>query len=81
MLLSDKVALITGSARGTGAGIAERFARVARALDVHETRILAELDAAQGSPQDIGGYYMPDRERAAAAMRPSQTLNEIIDGA
>ncbi|MFW6201578.1 MAG: NADP-dependent isocitrate dehydrogenase, partial [Gemmatimonadota bacterium] len=35
--------------------------------------------AAQGEPQEIGGYYLPDPERAAAAMRPSRTLNEIID--
>jgi isocitrate dehydrogenase len=60
--------------------LSERFGPLAGALAEHATRILGELDAAQGSPQDIGGYYMPDRERVAAAMRPSRTLNEIIDG-
>ena len=35
---------------------------------------------AQGSPQDLGGYYRPDPARAAAAMRPSKTLNGIIEG-
>lgn len=60
--------------------LAERFAPVAAALGENETRILEELDAAQGSPQDLGGYYRPDPARAAAAMRPSTTLNGIIEG-
>jgi isocitrate dehydrogenase len=64
----------------TDPGLADRFLPVADALSSGEERILSELDAAQGSPQDIGGYYRPDSERAAAAMRPSATLNEIIDG-
>ena len=41
--------------------------------------IVEELNAAQGSPQDIGGYYRPDPDRAAAAMRPSAALNGIIE--
>jgi isocitrate dehydrogenase len=60
--------------------LAERFARVASALAEHEDAILVELSAAQGSPQDLGGYYLPDHERAAEAMRPSATLNGILDG-
>jgi isocitrate dehydrogenase len=60
--------------------LAERFSDVAAALQANEARIVAELNAAQGSPQDVGGYYMPDPVRAAAAMRPSETLNRIIDG-
>jgi isocitrate dehydrogenase len=59
--------------------LAERFRPVAAALADNEARIIAELDAAQGSPQDVGGYYMPDPDRAAAAMRPSETLNRIIE--
>ncbi len=43
-----------------------------------ETRILAELNSAQGVAMEVGGYYKPDPELAAAAMRPSATLNEII---
>ena len=39
-----------------------------------------ELIAAQGSPQDVGGYYHPDSKKAYAAMRPSATLNAIVDG-
>ena len=38
-----------------------------------------ELLAAQGKPQDVGGYYHPDDAKAAKAMRPSATLNAIID--
>ena len=63
----------------TDRALAERFAPIARALAANEETIMRELDAAQGSPQDIGGYYMPDPERAAAAMRPSGTLNRILD--
>jgi isocitrate dehydrogenase len=60
--------------------LAEHFRPVAEALAANESTILTELTAAQGSPQDLGGYYRPDPERAAAVMRPSATLNAIIDG-
>ena len=60
--------------------LADRFSSVAATLAEKEETILSELDAAQGQPQDIGGYYNPDPEKAAAAMRPSETLNRIIDG-
>ena len=40
----------------------------------------AELIAVQGSPADIGGYYRPDGEKAAAVMRPSETFNRILAG-
>ena len=43
-----------------------------------EYKILEELNAAQGDPVDIGGYFMPDDQKASEAMRPSQTLNRII---
>jgi isocitrate dehydrogenase len=56
------------------------FAPVAQSLAENETRILEELNGAQGARQDIGGYYRPDFERTSAAMRPSATLNGIIDG-
>jgi isocitrate dehydrogenase len=39
---------------------------------------VAELDGAQGSPVDVGGYYHPDPDRALAAMRPSATLDEAL---
>ncbi len=56
-----------------------RFIKVARQLADHEAEIIEELNAAQGQPVDIGGYYYPDPERSAKAMRPSPTLNEIVD--
>jgi isocitrate dehydrogenase len=62
------------------AALAQRFAPVASALEENEETIISELNGAQGDPQDIGGYYWPDLDRAAAAMRPSKTLNNIIEG-
>jgi isocitrate dehydrogenase len=59
--------------------LAAVFAPVAEALAANEQTIVAELVAVQGSPVDIGGYYRPDGERVAAVMRPSATLNGIID--
>jgi isocitrate dehydrogenase len=59
--------------------LAERFEAAARALSENQSAILDELNAAQGMPVDIGGYYNPDEALAAAAMRPSATLNAIID--
>jgi isocitrate dehydrogenase len=58
--------------------LAARFAPAAKALAENEERIVSELNAAQGAPVDIGGYYQPDNELAFAAMRPSATLNAII---
>jgi len=59
--------------------LAQRFQSVASALEENEGKILSELNAAQGARQDIGGYYRPDPDRVARAMRPSETLNAIID--
>jgi len=56
-----------------------RFAKVAKELGENEARIDKELTDAQGSPVDIGGYFRPDRVKADKAMRPSATLNAIID--
>jgi len=59
--------------------LAEKFAPVAKALKENEDTIISELLAAEGKAQDIGGYYHPDDAKAEAAMRPSATLNKIID--
>jgi isocitrate dehydrogenase len=56
-----------------------RFTGVARELGDNEEKINGELIAAQGSPVDMGGYYQPDEVKTACAMRPSATLNAIID--
>jgi isocitrate dehydrogenase len=55
------------------------FAPLARELADHEETIVAELAAVQGQPVDIGGYYWPDRTKAAEVMRPSPTLNAALD--
>jgi isocitrate dehydrogenase len=68
------------AAQGSDGALADRFAPIAEALGDAEQAILRELDAAQGAPQELGGYYRPDPELAAAAMRPSPSLNAIIDG-
>jgi isocitrate dehydrogenase len=54
------------------------FAPVAQKLAEVESVILAELQSVQGHPVDLGGYYHPDDQKAAAAMRPSETFNEIL---
>ncbi len=59
--------------------LAEKFAPVAKALKENESKILEELLAIEGKAQDIGGYYHPDDAKAEAAMRPSATLNAIIN--
>ena len=61
------------------AELAARFSGPAQALADSEDKILAELLDAQGAAVDIGGYYQPDDALATAAMRPSPTLNAIID--
>ncbi|MDR2674105.1 MAG: NADP-dependent isocitrate dehydrogenase [Opitutaceae bacterium] len=60
--------------------LAARFAPTAGKLAANETRITAELLAVQGRPVDIGPYYRPDDAKAAAAMRPSPTFNQILAG-
>jgi isocitrate dehydrogenase len=62
------------------AELAARFKPVAEALAANEDKIVEELLAAQGAPVEIGGYYQPADDLATAAMRPSATLNAIIDG-
>ena len=60
--------------------IAAKFAPVAKSMQENEAKINEELIAAQGNSQDVGGYYHPDSEKTYAAMRPSATLNAIVDG-
>jgi isocitrate dehydrogenase len=52
---------------------------VAKQLKENEAKILAELNAAQGRPVEIGGYFRPNPELASKAMRPSPTFNAIVD--
>ena len=57
-----------------------KFSTLAEQLSSAETTIIQELNDAQGKAVDIGGYYYPSDEKANEAMRPSATLNSIIDG-
>jgi isocitrate dehydrogenase len=57
----------------------QRFTPIAAALAANAGKISQELLVAQGKPVDIGGYYLPDDAKCVAAMRPSVTLNAIID--
>jgi isocitrate dehydrogenase len=68
------------AAQTNDAEIAAKFAPIASAMQQNEAKISEELIAAQGRPQDIGGYYHPNADKTYAAMRPSETLNSIVDG-
>ncbi len=67
------------AAQDEDSDLKQRFAPIAAALAAAEGKITQELLAAQGKPVDIGGYYFPDEAKCMAAMRPSPTLNAIID--
>jgi isocitrate dehydrogenase len=66
-------------AESDNAEIAAKFAPVAKALTENEEKIMSELMAVEGKAQDVGGYFHPNDEMASKAMRPSATLNAIID--
>ena len=68
------------AAQTDDAQLAQTFAGLARTLAEQEQTIVDELIAVQGSPVDIGGYYQPDPEKAAAVMRPSKVFNEALAG-
>jgi isocitrate dehydrogenase len=61
--------------------LADHFAKLAKTLADNEDTIVSELAEVQGDSVDIGGYYYPDREKTAAVMRPSKTLNETLEAA
>ena len=67
------------AAQTDDAALNAHFKPIAAALVEKSDTIEAELIAAQGKPQDIGGYYHPDDRKATAAMRPSRTLNSILE--
>jgi len=59
--------------------LAARFVKIAKEMADNEAKISTELLGAQGKPVDVGGYYHPDDAKASKAMRPSATLNAIVD--
>ena len=67
------------AAQTDDAALAAEFAPLAKALADNESAIISELAAAQGAPADTGGYYLADPQKLAAVMRPSATMNSIID--
>lgn len=68
------------AAQGKDEELQAVFAEVAKQLAANEDQIINELNDAQGEAVDVGGYYMPNDALASKAMRPSHTLNAIIDG-
>ena len=60
------------------AALAKKFAPLAEKLAANEQKIVAELNAVQGKPVDLGGYYFADRTKVSAVMRPSATFNELL---
>ena len=66
------------AAQSSDAELKARFTPIAAQLAAQEAKIVAELLAVQGKPVDVGGYYQPDDAKAAAALRPSPTLNQIL---
>ncbi|HEY6094680.1 MAG TPA: NADP-dependent isocitrate dehydrogenase [Gallionellaceae bacterium] len=67
------------AAQGKDRELQARFAPLAKALTDNETKINAELIAAQGKPVDMGGYYHPSFDKTAKAMRPSATFNAALN--
>jgi isocitrate dehydrogenase len=67
------------AAQNKDAELQAHFAKVAKELEQNEAKIEKELLDAQGKPVDLGGYYVFDDEKAKKVMRPSPTLNAIID--
>ncbi|MDB4143586.1 NADP-dependent isocitrate dehydrogenase [Akkermansiaceae bacterium] len=67
------------AAQGDDADLAAEFAPIAEKLAAQEATIIEELNAVQGKPVELSGYYAPDEAALAAAMRPSGTFNGIID--
>ncbi|PSS51624.1 NADP-dependent isocitrate dehydrogenase [Pseudomonas sp. BBP2017] len=66
------------AAQSDDAALQARFAPLAKALAENEATIVAELNAVQGKPAEIGGYYYPDAELTSKVMRPSQTFNSAV---
>ncbi|AXX92613.1 isocitrate dehydrogenase (NADP(+)) [Malaciobacter molluscorum LMG 25693] len=67
------------AAQNDDAELKAQFEKIAEELAQNEEKIVAELVAGHGKPSDIGGYYLPNDEKASLAMRPSTTFNNIID--
>ena len=69
------------AAQTEAAELAAKFAPLAKQLAADEQKSVDELNAVQGKPVDIGGYYLPDTAKLDAIMRPSQTFNNELKAA
>ena len=85
MAAQPRQPLLPGLALGAKAGqqtkdaeLQTLFKPVAEAMVANEAKIVEELNAVQGKPSDIDGYYRPDEAKTGTAMRPSATLNAIV---
>ena len=67
------------AAQSKDADLQSGFAKVAQELGDNEAKIVEELNSVQGPAVDLGGYYLTDDEKTTKVMRPSATLNAIID--
>ncbi len=77
------LAIVLGAGHGRadeGSGTAVAFRATRPDLKENETKIMQEMNAVQGRPVDIGGYYAPIPELASKAMRPSETFNAALAG-
>lgn len=66
------------AAQDKDAELKEIFTPIAKELSDNESAIVNEMNSVQCKPADIGGYYLPNEDKAAAAMRPSATFNNVI---
>jgi isocitrate dehydrogenase len=66
-------------AQDKDADLKESFSKLAKMLSDNEAKIVEELSAVQGVAMDVGGYYFPDEDKCEKAMRPSATLNAVMD--
>ncbi len=69
------------AAQTQDSALAAHFAPLAKALTENEQKIIDELKAVQGTPVDIGGYYLADAQKVNAVMRPSATFNAAMESA
>jgi isocitrate dehydrogenase len=67
------------AAQDSDVDLQAKFTKLAVALAENENQIAEELLSLQGVAMDVGGYYKPDSAKASSAMRPSATLNRLID--
>jgi len=66
------------AAQSEDTDLQSRFTKLAQTLAESEAKIIDELNAVQGHPVDLGGYYCPDEEKTSAVMRPSTTFNAAL---